>query len=446
MPTFLLTVMVLAAAPTESLTLARALELGRAQNHALARARLDVTGAREQVDEAWSSVWPRADVTLRYTRTLEQPDPFAGSDAGDLFDQFGSSGGGGDDPFLIANRYDLTLGVTQALYNRAAFAAIRGAESYESQALAARDDAWRRTALQIAQAFHGALLAGAQVDVLQRSVTRTEDSVNDTARRVEQGVTPRFQQLSAEVELANLRTQLLGAQATADAALDGLKRLIGMPVERPVSLGGALVLKRRRTAVGFDDAMATAAERRPDLVAAALTVGLSDVRVEIAEAAHWPVLSAFLNAGYVGTGNEDIVWGANVTAGLQLVGTLFDGFGTTSRVDRDRLEASRARSIHTELRAAVALEVRDALRRLDTAQARIRTQERNVERAATNYEHAKARVDEGVSTQLELRNANQQLDQSRLHHLQAVHDYLVAWIALEVATGAAPEDLVGVGQ
>jgi hypothetical protein len=43
-----------------------------------------------------------------------------------------------------------------------------------------------------------------------------------------------------------------------------------------------------------------------------------------------------------------------------------------------------------------------------------------------------------VSTQLELRSASQQLDETRFNHLQAVHDYLVAWTRYEVAVGIRP--------
>jgi outer membrane protein TolC len=52
-----------------------------------------------------------------------------------------------------------------------------------------------------------------------------------------------------------------------------------------------------------------------------------------------------------------------------------------------------------------------------------------------NYDHLSKRVDEGVARPIELREASDQLDQSRLNYLQAVYDYLVARSDLETALG-----------
>jgi outer membrane protein TolC len=55
--------------------------------------------------------------------------------------------------------------------------------------------------------------------------------------------------------------------------------------------------------------------------------------------------------------------------------------------------------------------------------------------AETNYEYTAERVEEGVSSQVELRQASDQLDQTRLNYLNAVFDYLVARSDLETALG-----------
>jgi outer membrane protein TolC len=83
----------------------------------------------------------------------------------------------------------------------------------------------------------------------------------------------------------------------------------------------------------------------------------------------------------------------------------------------------------------VKLEVRKALRDLENARERIESQRANVRRAELNYDHMSKRVNEGVASQIELREASEQLDQSRLNFLQAVHDYLVARTDLETALG-----------
>ena len=54
------------------------------------------------------------------------------------------------------------------------------------------------------------------------------------ARRVAQGVAPKFQRLSADVQLANLQSSLVDTENQAAASLDDFKFLLGIPVETHV--------------------------------------------------------------------------------------------------------------------------------------------------------------------------------------------------------------------
>jgi len=76
------------------------------------------------------------------------------------------------------------------------------------------------------------------------------------------------------------------------------------------------------------------------------------------------------------------------------------------------------------------------------ADRRMQSQEKNVDNADLNYTFVDARLREGVASPIELREASNQLDQSRLNFLQAVHDYLVAISAYETALGAPTNQLI----
>ena len=132
---------------------------------------------------------------------------------------------------------------------------------------------------------------------------------------------------------------------------------------------------------------------------------------------------------------DDDFWNPSFNVGLQLNWNLFSGFQRSARVQQAEIERRRAELQRDRLRRAVKLEVRKAIRDLEDARERIESQKANVRRAELNYEHVSKRVSEGVATQLELREASEQLDQSRLNYLQAVHDYLVARTDLETALG-----------
>jgi outer membrane protein TolC len=121
--------------------------------------------------------------------------------------------------------------------------------------------------------------------------------------------------------------------------------------------------------------------------------------------------------------------------GLNLSWNLFNGFQTTARMQQDAISVQRAELQYEQLQRAVELEVSRALRTLETARQRIQSQKQTLQVAETNYEYTAERVGEGVSSQVELRQASDQLDQTRLNYLNAVFDYLVARSDLETAIG-----------
>jgi len=485
------------------LTIGEAIQLALNQSFAVRIAREDLSVARGQVEEAWGSVYPKVDFTGRYTHTFETPNVLGGDSNifggfGDLFgglqaqsevvgwlaynesarqlggetvtlDAFLAScqsesplpgcpapldagalgGGGGDDnPFLIEDQVTLTLAISQVIYSGRAFTAIQAAEVLEEQQL----ENIRRDSLQVvgetARAYYRAQLARQQVEVTRKSAERVRQTLSDISRRVEQGLLPEFQKLSTEVEVANLESRLVMVEAQAADALDALELTVGLPVEQETQLRTPLALPAEGVAVApMDEALVTAERQRPDLASLAVTRKVLSTRIELTRADYVPTVSAFANIGVQGpaqaggelTNPDD--WGPSVNAGLQLSWSLFSGFATDAQVQQQSAELRKVEVQIEQARAGVRLELLRALRAVDSARRRLDVQDRIVGRAELNYSHAEARLEQGVSTTTELRDASQQLDESRLNRLQAIHDLLLAWIDYEVAIGTPPAEL-----
>jgi len=483
-----------------TLTLDEAIQIALVSNYTIRNNRLDIENAQAQIREAWGEVMPQIDASSSYTRNLKTANPFAGSQAGNLFSGFGfidwlsfnerartdddpvtvpiafqeflerqSAGleeagivqGGSDNPFAVENQFQNGISITQTLFSSSAFAAIAGAERLRAVNKLGVDRQEQVLIDQVRQAFYQTLLAEQQARVVGQSVARTQKTRNEVARRVAQGVVPKYQRLSADVELANLESQLVQVQNQTASALDNLKFTLGIPVSQPVQLRGALDatdLNVYRT-ISVQDAFATAQERRPDLEQAALGIDLRKIDKRISSADYLPRLSAFANFNYTGSvpNNRTFTvsdpndpfsfskqqnnffsssyWQPSINVGFRLTWNLFNGFRTAARVQQRQIAIERAELELTQLQQAVQLEVETALRNLETARQRIVSQEQNVARAELNYEYASIRLSEGVATQLEERNASEQLDQSRLNYLQAAYDYHVARSAFETAIG-----------
>ncbi|MGF1509978.1 MAG: TolC family protein [Myxococcota bacterium] len=382
-----------------------------------------------------------------------------------------------DNPFFVENRFLVGLTITQTLYDWEAFAAIDGAKSLKAQQRAGFRDQARRVVQDVSTAYYDVLLADLRAEVLRRSEARSEAEVRDARERVEQGVQPRFSLLTAEVQLANTETERLQAENDAETSEDQLKVLLGVPVALTLELTDELLDEPDiETPPSMNEAMGTAMENRPDLEQAELQIKLDEVEERIAFSDYLPTLELVFQFQAIGQVPDDrqpdpvltfdpepgpdeaippsefIVlsqadtpaffsnsfWGPNVTGAVVLSWNVFNGFQTSARVAQRRLQARRSRYARDLLRAQIEQEVASQIRNLRTSAQQIRSQNRNVERAKTNYEQARIRVQEGVSSQVELRDANEQLDDSRLNYLNALRDYRVARVQYLVAIGRPP--------
>ena len=490
---------VAAASDAVVLTLDEALQIALVKNYAVQNTRLDVQNASAQIREAWGQVLPQVDVTSSYTRNLKSANPFAGSEAGGLFSSFGfidwlsynetartdddsstdpisyddfldrqregleeigASFGGNDNPFAVPNEFITGLTIEQTLFSGSAFAAIKAASRLRDINQRALDRQEQVLIDNVRQSFYTALLAQEQAIVQRESVLRTAATLDDVTKRVAQGVAPKFERLTAEVELTNLETQLVQVQNQASQALDALKMELGMPIEQQVRLRGALDAMDEAVFmnVSLDNAVDEALANRPDLAQARLAVELRKIDKEVTGAQYLPAVTAFANLNYMGRvpddrsiirGTDDpftftqesnsffdrSYWNPSVAAGVRLTWNLFNGFQTSARMQQKQVAVDKARVDYEQALEAVRLEVGSALRNLQAARLRIESQEQNVSRAQLNYQFAMQRLSEGVATHLEERNASEQLDVSRLNYLQAVHDYLVARSAFQTALG-----------
>jgi len=483
-----------------NMTLDEAIQIALINNYMLRKGALNLEMADQQIREAWGSLYPQVNASGSYTRNIVSPNPFAGSDAGGLFELFGSlewlaynenartdgdpgtepitfedfmdrqrdgldqagaTPGRNGNPFAIDNQFNTGISVTQTLYNGAAFAAIRGAEQLQE---ISQDQFQREQQVvvdQIKSAFYSALLAKEQVRLLKSSVDRLERTLQETKASVEAGFLSRYESMSGEVELVNLETDLIESENRAELAVRNLGFMLGVPVRSTLNLRGELAFQEQLDPemASTEEAYRLAVQRRPDLRQIEGMVHLLEVNRKITQSRYLPTLNAFANAGWIGQvpDNRQLVssvdgesftyttsrrgffdnsyWDPAIAVGVRLQWNLFDGFQRAAQLQQRRIEIRQAEIDREWISESVWLEVEQAVRDLETAYRRIMSQQRNIDRAETNYEHALRRLTEGAGTSLEERQASSLLDQSRLAYLSAVYDYLTAKSRFEKVTG-----------
>lgn len=484
-----------------TITVEEAVQIALVNNYMLRKGILDIETADQQIREAWGAVYPQINASGTYTRNVVSPNPFAGSDAGGLFDSFGAidwlafnenartdgdpdtgpisfdefidrqrrgfedSGitppGAQDNPFAVENQFEFGVSVTQALYNGAAFAAIKGAQRVRNINESQTQLDQQQVIQEIKTAFYNALLAKEQAEVLEISVERLRQTVEETRTSVQAGILSKSDRMSAEVELVNIETDLIEVKNRAELAVKNLSLQLGIPVQTNVELRGTLEFSEDMMPemLNTEETYRMAIGQRPDLNQVDEVLELLDVNRNISRSRYFPSLNAFANAAYIGQVPDDRTsisqvpgeqfrfqsqqrgffndsyWNPAVAVGVSLNWSIFDGFQRRAQVQQNTIEIRQAEIDKEFLRNAIYLEVDQAIRELETAYERIVSQQRNIERAETNYEFARTRLQEGAGTPLEERQASSLLDQSQLNYLSAVHSYVTALARYEKAIG-----------
>ena len=125
----------------------------------------------------------------------------------------------------------------------------------------------------------------------------------------------------------------------------------------------------------------------------------------------------------------------NWMTGLSLSIPLFDGGRSSARVDQARLSLAQLQAQRRKLESQITLEVKSAALDLQEAQERIAAQQQTIGQAERGLSIAQVRFGSGMSTQLEVLDAQLALTTARTQYIRTLYDYAVAMVSLKHAIG-----------
>ncbi len=346
----------------------------------------------------------------------------------------------GNQGFSINDKsWNVSLEVRQVLYAggqvRAALSIARLTQ--DSSYWSLRDTVDRVISTTRTQFFQ-VLLDRALINVAEESVQLQEDQLRDQKNRFDAGTVPRFNVLRAEVELANVKPNLIRARNDYIIAELQLAKTLGLaasPAGKPAfNCVGNLDVALRSFDLG--SALALARERRPFLKVQRQNILIEKERIKVALAGYKPRVDA--NAGWeirnsrLTDALDDTVngWFFGVTGRWNI----FDGLETYGRVKQERALLESARVGYDDSVQQVELEVQQAFANLRQARETIQSQQKNVEQAIEALRLANERLAAGAGTQLDVLDARVALTRARTTELQARADYNKALADFDRAT------------
>lgn len=408
------------------LTLDEALKIALSDNPTIKVADQDIELKKVSAKEAWQSLLPTVDLNGTITYTIKTATMNIGGNQVKM----------GND---ASNTWNGALNISLPVYAPAVYRTMKMTK--DDIALAAEKSRASRLDLinQVTKAYYQLMLAQDSYAVLQKSYNYSEENYNVVKAKFEQGSVSEYDKISAEVQMRNIKPNVVAAANAVNLAKTQMKVLLGIgDPELEIQIQDNL--KNYEQAVHEHDPLEQVSlEQNTTLRQFTFNEKLLDHSLRIQKSAFIPTLALNYQYQYQALFNQNFQfwnynWTPSSTLALTLSIPLFhaDNFTKmkTTRIQMQQLAENR---LNTERQ--LNMQVQTYLDNMQASNEQMASNKESVAQAEKGLLIAQKRYDVGRGTILELNSSEVALTQAELTYNQAIYDYLTARADLDCLIG-----------
>lgn len=408
------------------LTLDEALKIALSDNPTIKVADQDIELKKVSAKEAWQSLLPTVDLNGTITYTIKTATMNIGGNQVKM----------GND---ASNTWNGALNISLPVYAPAVYRTMKMTK--DDIALAAEKSRASRLDLinQVTKAYYQLMLAQDSYAVLQKSYNYSEENYNVVKAKFEQGSVSEYDKISAEVQMRNIKPNVVAAANAVNLAKTQMKVLLGIgDPELEIQIQDNL--KNYEQAVHEHDPLEQVSlEQNTTLRQFTFNEKLLDHSLRIQKSAFIPTLALNYQYQYQALFNQNFQfwnynWTPSSTLALTLSIPLFhaDNFTKmkTTRIQMQQLAENR---LNTERQ--LNMQVQTYLDNMQASNEQMASNKESVSQAEKGLLIAQKRYDVGRGTILELNSSEVALTQAELTYNQAIYDYLTARADLDCLIG-----------
>lgn len=416
--------------PTLKIDLPTAIATAVQQNHGIAIAEEKLAGAKAAIGEAAAAKNPSLAYSFQgakqkeHTQYVTMPNPQNPTDPRDVITV----------PVTVDKGFQNAVNVTWPIWTGgAAEGAIAAARLGRDVALLEVYKTEADTKYRATEGYYKLVEARNMQEIADSAVKNLTEHVKNVQAHYRAGVVAKIDVLSSEVALANARENKIKADNGAALAQANLNNIMGTDIATRLAVNDK-DLPHRQIGITRDEAIAYAMAHRWELQQAELAVRVAKEKVRIARAGNLPTvaLSAGMNwqdKDFPGFKNEDWRVGGGVSW------KLFDGGASAAKVEKEKAGIREAEKTLAQAKDAIQLDVIQAYLNVMSAEERIQSTQQVVQQAEEAFKIARVRYRAGVGINLDVLDAQLQLDQARTNYITALYDYNIGLAGLEKAMG-----------
>jgi TolC family type I secretion outer membrane protein len=270
-------------------------------------------------------------------------------------------------------------------------------------------------------------------DVADESVANLQGHVNNVSAQYDVGTVAKLDVLTSDVSLANARTNAVSAANNVSVAEANLNNIIGLPLQTKLVVADHRLPFDAYT-ISLDQAIAYAMTYRPEVLQSMLSVQKAKENIGIADAGNKPTISVGASNAWNDTdfpGAKNSRWG--VSGGISY--SFYDGGATNAKVHAAKEALLAAEETEQKTKESVALQVKQAYLNIRSAAQRVEATKTSVDQAEESFKIARVRYQAGVGINLDVLDAQLNLNTARTNYIQALYDYNVGIATLEQVMG-----------
>ena len=418
-----------------NLSLDEAIEIALSDNPTIKVANLEIERYDYVRKQAVATLYPQVDASAQYSLALRRQEMTEGFSFG------------GKNTFNVAGTVSLPLFVP-SVYRQIKMTRTQMEGAVES-ARASRID----LVAAVRSAYYNVLHAEQALEVLNEAVSTTQRVVDNTEDLFKNGLAAEYDLITAQVQLSNLKPQVLQAKSAIDITKLQLKMYLSIPENVEIEVKGTLDDFRERVLLGEDYSMDIS--ENTTLRTLDIQRELLEHQEKLIQTTRMPTIAAFGQISYIGQERVDLSglmggamggaaqpanqskfwWQYPINVGAQISIPIFAGLKKSNQLREVRNQMRQLELQRQYAEDGVRLQVEQSINTLLTARETMLSNELTVEQAEKAYNISLTRYNAGAGTILELNSSQLALTQAQLSYSQSIYDYLSAYAQYEKALG-----------
>lgn len=408
---------------TLRLSLDSAIVLALDQSPTVKIADLEVERVRYGEKEVWGNVFPSLNGSFQYTNNVMKPvmfmpEGFAAMMGGRRFMEIG-----------YKNSLNAGLSAGLPIINFALWENIKSKQLEMDLILEKARSSRLEMKKSVRDAYYKLLMAIYSAKVLQDTYDNANKTLKHTEDAYTQGAVAEYDFIRAQVQVGNLKPNLISASQGVELAAMQLKILLGIDLNIPIVL--------TEQWEQFEQHLLSSVPSQPpspsnntNLRQMDLNIRLSQNKLNLIKTQYLPTLTAFGQIGYQ-TQSEDFKiseyqWVSSASIGFQLSLPIFSGFTRHHRYQQMKIGLKELEYQRKLTEDNLTLAMQAALNNMKAAQEQIFSTKNAVTQAERGAEIANLRYEVGTGTILELNDSEMALLQAKLNYTQAIYNYMNA--------------------